>query len=77
LFFGGWELLGIGEYSFIFLQIRITGLSRMAADALHDPRDPDRITHSLRALLAQRPAASGRVPLGRTPPAFTRAWIRL
>jgi hypothetical protein len=33
---------------------RITGLSRMAADALHDPRDPDRITHSLRALLTQR-----------------------
>jgi hypothetical protein len=30
------------------------GLSAQVADALHDPRDPDRITHSLRDLIAQR-----------------------
>jgi len=30
------------------------GLSKAAAQVLHDPRDPDRITHSLRDLIAQR-----------------------
>jgi hypothetical protein len=30
------------------------GLSQAAAQVLHDPRDPDRITHSLRDLIAQR-----------------------
>ena len=30
------------------------GLSRAAAAVLSDPRDPGRITHSLRDLLAQR-----------------------
>ncbi len=30
------------------------GLSRAAAAAIPDPRDPERITHSLRELLAQR-----------------------
>ena len=30
------------------------GLSRSAATVLSDPRDPTRITHSLRDLLAQR-----------------------
>ncbi|MFN9376613.1 MAG: transposase, partial [Novosphingobium sp.] len=30
------------------------GLSRAAAAAIPDPRDPERITHPLRDLLAQR-----------------------
>jgi len=30
------------------------GLSKAVAQVLHDPRDPDRITHSLRDLIAQR-----------------------
>ncbi|WP_028455365.1 IS1380 family transposase, partial [Chitinilyticum litopenaei] len=30
------------------------GLSEAVAKALHDPRDPDRIIHSLRDLVAQR-----------------------
>jgi len=30
------------------------GLSRQVAAVLHDPRDPDRVTHSLRELVAQR-----------------------
>ncbi len=33
---------------------RRIGLSAAVADALHDPRDPDRITHTLRELVAQR-----------------------
>lgn len=33
---------------------RRIGLSAAIADALYDPRDPDRITHSLRDLVAQR-----------------------
>lgn len=33
---------------------RKTGLSRDVAAALFDPRDPDRITHPLRDLVAQR-----------------------
>lgn len=33
---------------------RRIGLSAAVADALHDPRDPDRITHTLRDLVAQR-----------------------
>lgn len=33
---------------------RRIGLSAAVADALHDPRDPDRITHALRDLIAQR-----------------------
>jgi len=33
---------------------RRIGLSASIADALHDPRDPDRITHALRDLVAQR-----------------------
>jgi hypothetical protein len=33
---------------------RRIGLSAAVADALHDPRDPDRITHALRDLVAQR-----------------------
>lgn len=33
---------------------RRIGLSAAVAAALHDPRDPDRITHSLRELVAQR-----------------------
>jgi Transposase DDE domain group 1 len=30
------------------------GLSKAVSQVLHDPRDPDRITHSLRDLIAQR-----------------------
>jgi len=33
---------------------RRIGLSKAVADALHDPRDPERITHELRDLVAQR-----------------------
>ena len=33
---------------------RRIGLSKAVADVLHDPRDPDRITHSLQDLIAQR-----------------------
>ena len=33
---------------------RRIGLSAAVGQALHDPRDPDRITHSLRRLIAQR-----------------------
>ncbi|RJG08944.1 hypothetical protein D3879_24195 [Pseudomonas cavernicola] len=33
---------------------RRIGLSAAVADALHDPRDQDRIIHSLRDLVAQR-----------------------
>lgn len=33
---------------------RRIGLSDAVANALHDPRDPDRVTHSLRGLIAQR-----------------------
>jgi hypothetical protein len=33
---------------------RRLGLSKAVAEALHDPRDPDRITHELRDLVAQR-----------------------
>jgi hypothetical protein len=33
---------------------RRIGLSRAVAEALHDPRDQDRITHGMRDLVAQR-----------------------
>jgi len=33
---------------------RITGLSRQVAKVLHDPRDVDRVTHTMRSLVAQR-----------------------
>lgn len=33
---------------------RKLGLSAAVADALHDPRDPERIPHTLRDLVAQR-----------------------
>ena len=33
---------------------RHLGLSKAVADALHDPRNPDRIVHEMRDLVAQR-----------------------
>lgn len=52
--FAGGALSSDGGLMLLRQVDRMTGLSRMAAQALHDPRDPDRITHTLRNLIAQR-----------------------
>lgn len=52
--FSGGALSSDGGLMLLRQVDRLTGLSRQAAQALHDPRDPDRITHSLQALVAQR-----------------------
>lgn len=52
--FSGGALSSDGGLMLLRQVDRMTGLSRQVADALHDPRDPDRITHSLRSLIAQR-----------------------
>lgn len=52
--FEGGALSSDGGLMLIRQVDRRIGLSAAAADALHDPRDPDRITHSLRDLIAQR-----------------------
>lgn len=52
--FSGGALSSDGGLMLVRQVDRMTGLSRQVADALHDPRDPDRITHSLRSLIAQR-----------------------
>ena len=52
--FGGGAISSDGGVMLLRQVDRLIGLSAQAASALHDPRDPDRITHSLRDLVAQR-----------------------
>jgi hypothetical protein len=52
--FGGGALSSDGGLMLVRQVDRRLGLSKAVADALHDPRDPERITHELRDLVAQR-----------------------
>lgn len=52
--FQGGALSSDGGMMLLRQMDRRMGLSQAVACALHDPRDPDRITHSLRDLVAQR-----------------------
>lgn len=52
--FSGGELSSDGGLMLLQQVDAITGLSQAVAAALPDPRDPDRITHPLRRLIAQR-----------------------
>jgi Transposase DDE domain group 1 len=52
--FGGGDICSDGGVLLLRRVDQCIGLSRAAAAALSDPRDPTRITHSLRDLLAQR-----------------------
>jgi hypothetical protein len=52
--FGGGDLSSDGGLLLLRQVDRHLGLSRMAAAAIPDPRDPERIRHGLRELLAQR-----------------------
>jgi hypothetical protein len=52
--FGGGALSSDGGLMLVRQVDRRIGLSKAIANALHDPRDPERITHELRDLIAQR-----------------------
>ena len=52
--FGGGALSSDGGLMLLREVDRRTGLSSAVAKALHDPRDPELITHALRDLVAQR-----------------------
>jgi hypothetical protein len=52
--FGGGDISSDGGAMFLRQADRLTGLTRSLADALTDPRDPNRVTHTNVDLLRQR-----------------------